>query len=47
MVNMAQGNRDVWYASNNFTKPYPGDAKVLFPDQVPGADAVSAADNGD
>jgi len=47
MVNMAQGNRDVWYASNNFTKPYPGDTKVLFPDQVPGADAVSAADNGD
>ncbi|HET6500777.1 MAG TPA: bifunctional YncE family protein/alkaline phosphatase family protein [Amycolatopsis sp.] len=36
MINMAQGNRDVWYASNGFTKPYPGDSAVLFPNQVPG-----------
>jgi hypothetical protein len=39
-VNMAQGNRDVWYASNGFTKPYPGDGQVLLPDQVPGAGPV-------
>jgi YVTN family beta-propeller protein len=38
MLNMAQGNRDVWYASHNFATPYPGDSKVLFPSQVPGAD---------
>ena len=37
MMNMAQGNRDVWYSSSNFTKPYPGDTKVLMPNQVPGA----------
>jgi YVTN family beta-propeller protein len=37
MVNMAQSNRDIWYSTNNFTTPYPGDAKVLLPDQVPGA----------
>jgi YVTN family beta-propeller protein len=45
MVNMAQGNRDIWYASNGFTKPYPGDSKVLLPSQVPGADV--APTNGD
>jgi hypothetical protein len=39
MVNMAQGNRDVWYASHNFTTPYPGDTAVLLPNQVPGASA--------
>jgi hypothetical protein len=37
MVNMEQGNRDVWYAGNGFTVPYPGDTKVLLPDEVPGA----------
>jgi hypothetical protein len=44
MVNMAQGNRDVWYSSNNFTKPYPGDTKVLMPNQVPGAAAAPNKD---
>ena len=47
MVNMAQGNRDVWYASNNFTKPYPGDTRVLLPNEVPGAGAPPVADNDD
>ncbi len=47
MLNMAQGNRDVWYASNNFTKPYPGDTKVLLPDEVPGAGAPPAKDDDD
>jgi YVTN family beta-propeller protein len=48
LVNMAQGNRDIWYASNNFTKPYPGDSKVLLPNEVPGAAPAPAApkDNG-
>ncbi|MFC5648036.1 bifunctional YncE family protein/alkaline phosphatase family protein [Paenibacillus solisilvae] len=35
MVNMNQANRAIWYASNNFTQPFPGDTKVLFPDEVP------------
>jgi YVTN family beta-propeller protein len=42
MVNMAQLNRDIWYASNNFGRPYPGDSTVLLPDQVPGAAPDSA-----
>jgi len=45
-TNMAQGNRDVWYSSNNFTKPYPGDARVLFPDQVPGSRPAPAPGSG-
>jgi YVTN family beta-propeller protein len=40
MVNMAQENRDIWYSSNNFTKPYPGDSKVLLPTEVPGANVA-------
>ena len=43
MMNMAQGNRDVWYSSSNFTKPYPGDTKVLMPNQVPGANVAPAS----
>ncbi|MET8446096.1 alkaline phosphatase family protein [Streptomyces sp. NPDC005209] len=45
MVDMAQENRDIWYSSNNFTRPYPGDKKVLLPGQVPGADAAPVADD--
>jgi YVTN family beta-propeller protein len=40
MVNMAQENRDIWYSTNGFTTPYPGDSKVLTPDQVPGGSAA-------
>jgi len=40
MVNMAQLNRDIWYANNHFTKPYPGDSKVFAPDEVPGHNAT-------
>ncbi|KUM98694.1 hypothetical protein AQI88_01770 [Streptomyces cellostaticus] len=47
MVNMAQENRDIWYSSNNFTKPYPGDRKVLLPGQVPGADVAPTPDQDD
>jgi YVTN family beta-propeller protein len=47
MLNMAQGERDIWYATHNFTTPYPGDTKVLFPDDVPGAGAPPAKDDDD
>jgi YVTN family beta-propeller protein len=48
MVNMAQENRDIWYSSSNFTKPYPGDSKVLLPNQVPGGGpAPTTPDNSD
>jgi len=43
---MAQGNRDIWYSSNGFTKPYPGDTKVLLPTQVPHAGPGSAPVTG-
>ena len=39
---MDQGNRDTWYAGNGFSRPYPGDAKVLLPDEVPGASDAPA-----
>ncbi len=44
MVNMAQGNRDIWYSGNGFSTPYPGDTKVLTPDEVPGAESGPAAE---
>ncbi|RAG84957.1 hypothetical protein DN069_14140 [Streptacidiphilus pinicola] len=37
MINMQQENRDIWYSTNGFTTPYPGDSTVLLPNQVPGA----------
>jgi YVTN family beta-propeller protein len=48
MVNMAQENRDIWYFSNNFTTPYPGDSKVLPPSQVPtaGNPPTATSDSG-
>jgi YVTN family beta-propeller protein len=45
MVNMPQENRDIWYATTGYTRPYPGDSKVLLPGQVPGAKAAPAADS--
>ena len=47
MVNMAQENRDIFYAGNGFTKPYPGDSRVLYPNQVPGAGSAPAGDPAD
>jgi hypothetical protein len=44
---MAQENRDIWYSSNNFTKPFPGDSKVLLPSQVPGAGNAPATKGSD
>lgn len=35
-ANPAQLNRLTWYAATGWVRPYPGDTKVLPPDQVPG-----------
>ncbi len=37
MVNPEQLNRLNWYTVTNWSKPYPGDAKIFAPTQVPGA----------
>ena len=36
VANPAQLNRLDWYTSHGWTVPYPGDATILAPDQVPG-----------
>ncbi len=36
-ANNEQMNRFTWYQTHNWTTPYPGDSKILTPDQVPGA----------
>ena len=36
LVNSAQLNRLDWYLTKGWTKAYPGDKKILGPDQVPG-----------
>jgi hypothetical protein len=46
MVNMPQFNRDIWYSSSNFTVPYPGDSKILLPNEVPGGSTTAAAASG-
>jgi hypothetical protein len=38
VTNPAQLNRLDWYASTGWTRPYPGDTKILAPNDVPGAD---------
>ena len=30
-------NRYTWYQTHDWKKPYPGDAKIYAPDDVPGA----------
>jgi YVTN family beta-propeller protein len=35
-VNPEQLNRYDWYTSHGWSKPYPGDSKILTPDEVPG-----------
>ncbi len=35
-VNVPQMNRYDWYTAHDWKKPYPGDSKILTPDQVPG-----------
>jgi YVTN family beta-propeller protein len=38
MVNPAQLNRLDWYEATGWVRPYPGDARILAPDEVPGRD---------
>ena len=40
-TNPAQLNRYDWYTATNWSKPYPGDAKILAPNQVPGRNLPS------
>jgi YVTN family beta-propeller protein len=40
-TNPAQLNRYDWYSSTGWTKPYPGDQRILAPDQVPGRNLPS------
>jgi len=35
-VNPAQLNRAIWYSTSGWTTPYPGDSRVLAPNEVPG-----------
>ncbi|MFI9723199.1 alkaline phosphatase family protein [Streptomyces sp. NPDC052396] len=37
-VNPAQMNRIAWYESTGWRRPYPGDSRILGPDEVPGRD---------
>jgi len=39
-------NRFDWYDSHNYNVPYPGDKKVLTPDEVPGANDASTDADG-
>jgi hypothetical protein len=39
-------NRYTWYQAHNWTKAYPGDAKIYSPSQVPGAYIPSSDTNG-
>jgi YVTN family beta-propeller protein len=41
-ANPEQMNRYVWYQTNGWTKPYPGDSKIYAPSQVPGASLPSS-----
>ena len=38
-ANPAQLNRFDWYSATGWTRPYPGDARILAPAEVPGASA--------
>ncbi|HEX6453626.1 MAG TPA: bifunctional YncE family protein/alkaline phosphatase family protein [Trebonia sp.] len=41
-ANPEQLNRYDWYTATGWTKPYPGDNKILAPDQVPGRNLPAA-----
>lgn len=45
-ANSAQMNRYTWYLTHNWTKPYPGDNKLLAPDAVPGGYLPSPESDG-
>ena len=40
-ANPAQHNRLDWYAGTGWRRPYPGDGRILAPDEVPGRDVPS------
>jgi hypothetical protein len=40
-------NRWTWYQTHHWTSPYPGDAKIYGPDDVPGVPAGSVGDGDD
>jgi hypothetical protein len=43
VADRAHLNRADWYAVHHFSTPYPGDTKILTPDEVPNG----PAGNGD
>ncbi|WP_037908955.1 bifunctional YncE family protein/alkaline phosphatase family protein [Actinacidiphila yeochonensis] len=44
-ANPAQMNHLTWYETSNWTKPYPGEARIYAPDDVPGAYIPSSDDD--
>jgi hypothetical protein len=44
-ANPLQMNRYIWYQTHQWKLPYPGDAKIYAPAQVPGADIPSPDTN--
>jgi YVTN family beta-propeller protein len=45
VANPEQMNRYTWYQTHEWKKPYPGDAQIYTPSQVPGATIPSADSN--
>jgi YVTN family beta-propeller protein len=45
-ANPAQMNHLNWYEAHDWTKPYPGEAKIFAPQDVPGAAIPSAENDG-
>jgi hypothetical protein len=35
VVDSGRHNRADWYSAHNWTTPYPGDPRILFPNEVP------------
>ena len=35
VVDSGRHNRADWYSAHNWTAPYPGDPRILFPNEVP------------
>ncbi|MBO0884273.1 MAG: phosphoesterase, partial [Mycobacterium sp.] len=46
-TNAALLNRYDWYTATHWSKPYPGDTKILAPDQVPGRNLPTSLSGGD
>ncbi len=44
-ANPEQMNRFTWYETHNWTTPYPGDSKILAPNDVPGAYIPATGDD--